>query len=153
MAGGLQELLQKQMGRASRPISAEQAAAGLRNPAYKVVSQKQMSQPHPDRILRIQAGLNKGLSMADAAAQADSSAAWAGGKELAGPPVEFETNMAELDREWLSDAIASGIPDYDDISPAPAPRKSQPSPGDFGMAFDMNDFSPWLRKRRGSLMG
>ena len=91
--------------------------------------------------------------MADAAAQADSSMAWAGGKELAGPPVEFETNMAELDREWLSDAIASGIPDYGDISPAPAPRKSQPSPGDFGMAFDMNDYSPWLRKRRGSLMG
>ena len=150
MAGGLQELLQKQLGGASRSLSAEEAEAGLRNPAYKVVSQKQMSQPHPDRILRIQSGLNSGLSMADAAAQADSSAAWAGGKELAGPPVEFETNMAELAREWLSDAIASGIPNYDDISPAPAPRKSQPSPGDFGMAFDMNDFSPWLqRKRRG----
>ena len=61
MAGGLQELLQKQMGRASRPISAEQAAAGLRNPAYKVVSQKQMSQPYPDEILRIQAARNKGV--------------------------------------------------------------------------------------------
>jgi hypothetical protein len=146
----LQKKLDELLSGASRSLSAEEAAAGLRNPAYKVVSQKQMSQPHPDRILRIQAGLNKGLSMADAAAQADSSAAWAGGKELAGPPVEFETNMAELDREWLSDAIASGMPNYDDISPAPAPRKSQPSPGDFGMAFDMNDFSPWLqRKRRG----
>ena len=146
----IQKKLDELLRGASRSLSAEQAAAGLRNPAYKVVSQKQMSQPHPDRILRIQAGLNEGLSMADAAAQADSSSAWAGGKELAGPPVEFETNMAELDREWLSDAIASGIPNYDDISPAPAPRKSQPSPGDFGMAFDMNDFSPWLqRKRRG----
>jgi len=134
MAGGLQELLQKQMGRASRTISAEQAAAGLRNPAYKVVSQKQMSQPYPDKILRDKFGMDKAV-------------------EIVGNPVEFETNMAELDREWLSDAIASGIPDYGDISPAPAPRKSQPSPGDFGMAFDMNDYSPWLRKRRGSLMG
>jgi len=146
MAGGLQELLQKQMGRASRTISAEQAAAGLRNPAYKVVSQKQMSQPYPDEILRIQAARNKGVDP-------NSPQAWTEAKRLAGPPVEFETNMAELDREWLSDAIASGIPNYDDISPAPAPRKSQPSPGDFGMAFDMNDYSPWLRKRRGSLMG
>ena len=134
MAGGLQELLQKQMGRASRTISAEQAAAGLRNPAYKVVSQKQMSQPYPYKILRDKFGMDKAV-------------------EIVGNPVEFETNMAELDREWLSDAIASGIPDYGDISPAPAPRKSQPSPGDFGMAFDMNDYSPWLRKRRGSLMG
>lgn len=134
MAGGLQELLQKQMGRASRTISAEQAAAGLRNPAYKVVSQKQMSQPYPDKILRDKFGMDKAV-------------------EIVGNPVEFETNMAELDREWLSDAIASGIPDYGDISPAPAPRKSQPSPGDFGMAFDINDYSPWLRKRRGSLMG
>jgi len=134
MAGGLQELLQKQMGRASRTISAEQAAAGLRNPAYKVVSQKQMSQPYPDKILRDKFGMDKAV-------------------EIVGNPVEFETNMAELDREWLSDAIASGIPDYGDISPAPAPRKSQPSPGDLGMAFDMNDYSPWLRKRRGSLMG
>ena len=143
MAGGLQELLQKQMGRASRPISAEQAAAGLRNPAYKVVSQKQMSQPYPDEILRIQAARNKGVDP-------NSPQAWTEAKRLAGPPVEFETNMAELDREWLSDAIASGIPAYDDIGPAPTPRKSQPSPGDFGMAFDMNDFSPWLqRKRRG----
>jgi len=122
------------MGRASRTISAEQAAAGLRNPAYKVVSQKQMSQPYPDKILRDKFGMDKAV-------------------EIVGNPVEFETNMAELDREWLSDAIASGIPDYGDISPAPAPRKSQPSPGDFGMAFDMNDYSPWLRKRRGSLMG
>ena len=143
MAGGLQELLQKQMGRASRTISAEQAAAGLRNPAYKVVSQKQMSQPYPDEILRIQAARNKGVDP-------NSPQAWTEAKRLAGPPVEFETNMAELDREWLSDAIASGIPDYDDIGPAPPPRKSQPRPGDFGMAFDMNDFSPWLqRKRRG----
>ena len=132
MAGGLQELLQKQMGRASRPISAEQAAAGLRNPAYKVVTTKQTSDP----VVR---GRTSGGRPTY--------------KALERGPVEFETNMAELDREWLSDAIASGIPDYDDISPAPAPRKSQPSPGDFGMAFDMNDFSPWLRKRRGSLMG
>ena len=145
MAGGLQELLQKQMGRSSRPISAEQAAAGLRNPAYKVVSQKQMSQPYPDEILRIQAARNKGVDP-------NSPQAWTEAKRLAGPPVEFETNMAELDREGLADAIASGMP-VDDFSPAPAPRKSQPSPGDFGMAFDINDYSPWLRKRRGSLMG
>ena len=143
MAGGLQELLQKQMGRFNRPIGAEQAAAGLRNPAYRVASQKQMSQPYPDEILRIQAARNKGVDP-------NSPEAWAGAKALAGPSVEFETHMAELDREWLADAIASGTPEEGDLSPAPAPRKSQPSPGDFGMAFDMNDFSPWLqRKRRG----
>jgi len=134
VAGGLQELLQKQLGGASRSISAEQAAEGLRNPAYKVVSQKQMSQPYPDKILRDKFGMDKAV-------------------EIVGKPVEFETNMAELDREWLADAIASGMPEGDDLSPAPAPRKSQPGPGDFTMAFDMNDYSPWLRKRRGSLMG
>lgn len=153
MAGGLQELLQKQLGRADRPISAEKAAAGTQNPLYNIVTTKQAARDpnqYPDRILRIQEGINRGLSMDEATAQANSSAAWAGGKKMVG---EFETNMAELDREWLADAIASGMPEEGDLSPAPAPRKSQPGPGDFTMAFDMNDYSPWLRKRRGSLMG
>ncbi len=128
----IQKKLDELLSGASRSLSAEEAAAGLRNPAYKVVTTKQTSDP----VVR---GRTSGGRPTY--------------KALERGPVEFETNMAELDREWLSDAIASGIPDYDDISPAPAPRKSQPGPGDFSMAFDMNDYSPWLRKRRGSLMG
>jgi hypothetical protein len=64
---------------------------------------------------------------------------------------EFDTEVdaweKELDREWLSDAFQSAIPEAPDLpSPPSAPSQSQPGPGSFETLFTMGD--PLKRKRR-----
>ena len=115
------------------------AAKDMRNPAYTVSHQKMMSQPYPDKILRMKAQ-QMGLGGQDA---------WTKAKEMAGAPAEFEYVTKELDQDFVSEALASalggGAPELPGSGPRP-PSGSQPQPGDFATLIP--EPSPDLKRKK-----
>ena len=128
------------------------AAKDMRNPAYTVSHQKMMSQPYPDRLLKIQASKNLGYDpnwtpdpyvedrinmlnrQKNEALSPTGYKAAQQAKDLAGAPAEFEYVTKELDQDFVSEALASalggGAPELPGSGPRP-PSGSQPQPGDF----------------------
>ena len=158
--------------RGPQAIGAAQAARQEKLPWRTVTNPTMMSQPHPDRILKIQAAKNLGYdpnfqpdlsgvppprraSVAAAAMRANEALsplgmdAAKGARGLAGEPAEFEYLASELDREWISEAIASAIPPSSDL-PGGAPTSGgaggQPGPGSFKTLIPSP--SPVARKRK-----
>ena len=117
-------------------ISAASAAGARNDPRYNVTTQSMMSQPYPDKILRMKA---KGMELG-------GQDAWNKAKEMAGEPAEFEYITKELDRDFIQEAMASalgGAPELPGSGPRP-PAGSQPQPGDFATLIP----SPIPRKKK-----
>ena len=158
--------------RGPQSVTASQAAAQGKIPWRTVTNPIMMSQPYPDRILKIQAAKNLGYDPnfqpdlsgvpptrraieAAAAMRANEALsplgmdAAKGARGLAGEPAEFEYLASELDREWISEAIASAIPPSSDL-PGGAPTSGgaggQPGPGSFKTLIPSP--SPVARKRK-----
>ena len=143
------------------------AAKDMRNPAYTVSHQKMMSQPYPDRLLKIQASKNLGYDpnwtpdpyvedrinmlnrQKNERLSPTGNMAADAAKGLAGAPAEFEYVTKELDQDFVSEALASalggGAPELPGSGPRP-PSGSQPQPGDYATLIPKP--SPdWKRKK------
>ena len=114
------------------PITREQATSAARNPLWNVQSATQQTQPWPDQILRAETGVG-GIKA----------------QEAVGEPITITNFSKSLDRDFISAAGESMIPEDDgengymsDVSTG-----SQPRPGDFGMEFSM--FGDRKKKKRG----
>ena len=157
--------------RGPQAIGAAQAAHQEKLPWRTVTNPTMMSQPHPDRILKIQAAKNLGYdpnfqpdlsgvppprraSVAAAAMRANEALsplgmdAAKGARGLAGEQAEFEYLASELDREWISEAIASAMPGETTLPSAPTRggTTGQPSAGSFETLIPSP--SPVARKKK-----
>jgi len=122
------------MRRGPQSISSEAARRAKWNPAYNVSREKMMSQPYPDKILRDSTKL-EGIK------------AWEKGKEIAGEPAEFEYLTKELDKDFVSEAMASALGGAPELpSTVRPPSGSQPGPGDYSLL--LSDPSPLKKKKK-----
>ena len=158
--------------RGPQSVTASQAAAQGKIPWHTVTNPTMMSQPYPDRILKIQAAKNLGYdpnfqpdlsgvapprraSVAAAMRANEALSPWGmnaakGARGLAGEQTEFDYMASELDAAWMQDAIASAIPSGDDPSLPAAPTRGgttgQPKPGSFETTIPQP--SPIIKKKR-----
>jgi hypothetical protein len=128
------------LGGMNRSLLPSQVAGARRNPAVNVIGTKRMSQPYPDAILRAQAAKNLGLPVGT-----NTAAVWAGAKNMAGKPQQFETFSQELDRDWLNE-VGKSLAHEEELTAPSGGRIGQPSPGDFQNQFDIASYSPWIEK-------
>ena len=57
---------------------------------------------------------------------------------------QFQHIEAEIDREWMRDAMLSAVPEEKTYAAAPAWRGGRTDP--FKMQFDIDTYYPWLRE-------
>jgi len=165
------------MRRGAQSISPA-AAKDIRSPLYTISREKMMSQPYPDRLLKIQAaknlgwdpnwkpdtythGMNRGEELELAQRNAEmrrmnerlsptGSKAAEVAKDLAGEPAEFEYLTKELDQDFVSEALASALGGPPELpSTIRPPSGSQPGPGDFSLL--LSDPSPLRKKKKDEL--
>jgi hypothetical protein len=116
-AGGIQSL--------NKRITADQVKQYTNNPAYKVTDHG----PTPvDQFKSSKSGAtiprHSGGTVADKA--------------------PIDNIEAEIDREWMRDAMLSAVPEEKKYAPAPAWKGGRNDP--FKMQFDLNSYYPWLKK-------
>ena len=127
-AGGIQGL--------NKQITAGEVAKYKNNPAYNVTDHGVVKhdapvaspyRPDPD---------------APSAAAENTRRAKMGG--MAATEGQFQHIEAEIDREWMRDAMLSAVPEEKKYAPAPAWKGGRNDP--FKMQFDLNSYYPWLKK-------
>jgi len=160
------------MRRGAQSISPA-AAKDIRSPLYTISREKMMSQPYPDRLLKIQAAKNLGWDpnfkpdvsgyppsqrdlmtakmIRDNEALSPTGSKAAGvAKDLAGEPAEFEYLTKELDQDFVSEALASALGGPPELpSTVRPPSGSQPGPGDFSLL--LSDPSPLKKKKKNQM--
>jgi hypothetical protein len=133
-AGGIQGL--------NKQITAGEVAKYKNNPAYNVTDHgvvkhdAPVASPYKPEL----SGEPGGVQWADAAE--NTRRAKMGG--MAATEGKFQHIEAEIDREWMRDAMLSAVPEEKKYAPAPAWKGGRNDP--FKMQFDLNSYYPWLKK-------
>lgn len=147
------------------PISRDKALSSHKNPLWNVQAKTQLTQPYPDRLLKIQAAENLGYDpdfepdvsgyapphrarmaaeqrrINEGLSPTGSTAAQAA-TELAGEPTTITNFSRSLDRDFVAAALGSLTSPPEEGSALQAILGdvrvgAQPRPGDFDMQFEM----------------